>query len=695
MEDSVAYTPAVPPAPTSVAPPAVRARLWLPGRGFAPEDDHPRLWLSLADGRVLALRLGQARLGDDAVIAPIVAALALDLHGNRYQLELAGVGFVQVLYAAPAAPQVGRLHAGFVFDAQFQHFVASLDAEVMRLLLSLERPPTPTASSGGRTPHPAPARYLASVRNYNRLATLPPLLRERRLQALSRFPALVAPLLLTLHHSPNLFDGKRHAWREKNAAVEAAIDAGQDLAGALARFWGVSRGLVRAPVNAAMWGGRNVRERRALLQLIDALPDNQRPDLETFERWLPYLPSYFELLGEARDDDDEARPLPQPPEVHRGAFRLGWALTWRAAADRHGNLLTALADCRDFLQAARERAAVLLARRYGPRLGKLAAGWLACHGLLGLLDASARWHRRQPRTPEGEPLPEIVLPEIVGTLEEDGQRAVELVTPMMLLHEGQSMHHCAGSPAYWEASVAGTRLFHLERRGERATAEYRARLREDVECDTVYRLVQLRGPLNREASPELEAWARRVEEALNAPEGADARWAALEARGRVEVALWEAKQKARRAAAQLDPKSERQLKKVLAWLDHAPPAPGVLLIAHVAGFQYHEGPRVEDEFAAGDALDLVLERDNPHDPLAVRIDWQGVKLGYVPRPENAEIAARLMVGEKLAARILEVDFEAEPWRRVEFVIEESGAGGSKPGPTEPKNLGENRWPGMT
>ncbi|MGD9643986.1 MAG: HIRAN domain-containing protein [Elusimicrobiales bacterium] len=674
MEDFVSYAPAVPPAPTFAAPlPAVRARLWLPGRTFAPEDEYPRLWLSLSDGRVLALRLGQARLGEDAVIAPIVAALADDAGGHRYQLELPDVGFVQVLYAAPALPNPSRWHAGFWFDADFQRFAATLDAEAMRLLLWLEREPTPPAVTrhDGRAPQPAPKVFFASVRNYNRLATLPPLLRERRMQALMRFPALVAPVLLTLHHSPNVFDGKRHAWRDKDVAVEAAIDAGRDLAGALAAHWGISRGLVRAPVNAAFWGGREAARRRACLAVLDALPDNQRPDVAAFERWLPYLTGYLQLIGAVADEDDDAQRASTPPvpEVHRGAFRLGWNLTWEAAAKRHGNLHTALADCDDFLAAARGRAATLLARRYGPKIHRLAAAWVACHGLLGLLDASVRWHRQRPWPEKEDYLPDLHLPEVLGRLEEDGWEAVELVTPTMLLYEGQRMHHCAGSPRYWEDSVAGTRLFHLARRGEQATAEYRPRLSEDVEYDTAYHLVQLRGPTNREVSPEMEAWARRVESALNAPERRDARWAALEARGRIEVQLWQAKAHARQRLAWLDAKSERQLIQALDWLGEQRAEPETLLIAHVAGYQYHQGPQVEDAFTAGDALDLVLERDNPHDPLAVRIDWQGVKLGYVPRPENADIAARLMVGEKLAARILEVDFETEPWRRVEFVIE--------------------------
>ncbi|WP_126444273.1 HIRAN domain-containing protein [Sulfuricystis multivorans] len=672
MEGSIAYFyPTVPPAPTfdtpaAPLPPTVRARLWLSGQALGQHDDAPRLWLLLTDGRLLAFRLPNVTLGEDAVIAPINAALADDLHGNRYQLNLREVGFVQILYAAPVLPQPSRLHAGYLFSADFRAFAEKLDAQVMQLLLALEREPTPVASTGGRTPHPAPARYLASVRNYNRLATLPPLVRERRLQALARFPALVAPILLTLHHSPNLFDGKRHAWRMKSDAVQEAIDQGRDLTGALAAFWGISRGMVRAPVNAAMWGGRNGDERRLYLQLLDALPDNQRPSLTDFERWQPYLTNYFMLFNEARAEDD-ARPMPVSPEVHRGAFRLGWDLTWRAASERFGNLLNAIADCDDFLHAARERAAALLKDRYGPKPARLAAGWLACFGLMGLLGASMRWHQQRP-APDPTP-PDLCLPEIVGHLHEDDKTAVELVTPTMLLFEGQRMQHCADSPRYWEASVAGTRLFHLERGREQATAEYRPRLREDVDYDTVYALVQLRGPMNRDVSPEMEAWAQRVETVLNEPERQQARWAALEARGRIEVQLLEARLETGAHAAWLDAKSERQLKRVLEWLKRPLPGPNVLLVAHVAGFQYHQGPEVEASLSLGDALTLTHERDNPHDPLAVRIEWRGAKLGYVPRPQNADIAARLIMGERLTARIDAIDLEAEAWRRVGLVIE--------------------------
>lgn len=665
MENFVHH--AVPPAPTfdgapaAPSPPGARARLWLRGHMFGPNDDDPRLWLALTDGRVLAFRLPHAVAGDDAVIAPLVDSVARDVRGKRWQLEHPAFGAAQVLYAAPVLPLADTRHAGFCFDADFQRFAACLDAEIMRLLLSLEREPHPSAITrrDGQPPHPLPRRFFASVRNYNRLATLPPELRLRRLQALARFPLLVAPMLLTAHHSPNVWSGKRHAWRAKNETVEAAIDEGRDLAGALAQHYRISKGLVRSPLAAAMWPLGDEADRRGWLKLLDALPANQRPTLAEFERWQVYLTNYFMLLGET----EQGHPLPQPPEVHRGAFRLGWALTWRAAAQRHGDLHPALADCRDFLQAARELAALWLRRRHGPATTKLAAAWLACHGLLGLLDASARWHRRRPPAAEWEAPEGFALPAIVGHWEDRQRLADELLTPQALAAEGAAMHHCVGG--YWPQCVAGDRVFALRLPdGERATAHYRPTIREDVDYDTEYRLDQLRGPYNREASDAMYAWAQIVAVALNQPSRQDVRWAALEARGRLEVARLEA----RRRAIWLDPKSERQLEQALAWLNLQPAGPEVLLSAHIAGYQYHAGPRLEHRLAPGQRLALAREPANPHDPLAVRLDWQGEKLGYVPRPENAEIALRLDEGEVLTARITEIDHAAEPWRRVGFVV---------------------------
>jgi hypothetical protein len=481
------------------------------------------------------------------------------------------------------------------------------------------------------------------------------------MQALHRFPALVAPVLLTAHRYPNVVDGKRHAWREVDEAVEAAIDAGRDLTGALAAHYGISRGLVRASVNAEYWHAPSHASRRGWLAMLDALPANQRPMLAEFERWLVYLPNYFALIGEDEDGD----PLPLPASVHRGAFHLGWRATWEKAARRFGNLHPALADCDDFLTAVRDHLAVRLKRRRGPRIKRLAQAWLACHGLLGLLAASERWHRLRPHIDPTHVPTGFALPAVLGTFEAGERRARELLTPEALAEEGEAMHHCVGD--YWAQCVAGERIFSLAAFGEYATAQYHPRLKPEAD-DTVYRLVQLRGPFNGEVSPRMQTFAREIEALINAPERRNARWAALEARGRLEVAELEWRQARQQAAPWLDAKTCRQLDAVIQWLELTPPGPEVLLCDYIAGYQYHDGPAVEDGLRVGDALTLTREPANPHDRLAVRLDWQGHKLGYLPRPANAEIALALDAGEKLAACIRRIDREADPWERVEVIV---------------------------
>ncbi len=88
----------------------------------------------------------------------------------------------------------------------------------------------------------------------------------------------------------------------------------------------------------------------------------------------------------------------------------------------------------------------------------------------------------------------------------------------------------------------------------------------------------------------------------------------------------------------------------------------------LAGFRYGEGAALWPLLQQGDALDLVREADNPHDPNAVRVEWRGRKLGYVPRRENAAIAWGLERGAALRARVSRLAEHPNPARRVEFEV---------------------------
>lgn len=88
----------------------------------------------------------------------------------------------------------------------------------------------------------------------------------------------------------------------------------------------------------------------------------------------------------------------------------------------------------------------------------------------------------------------------------------------------------------------------------------------------------------------------------------------------------------------------------------------------LAGFQYHHGKQFWSELKPGDALSLTREPDNPYDHNATRVDWQGFKLGYVPRRENADVARMLDNGAKLEARITRLVKSRDPWQRIRFEI---------------------------
>lgn len=88
----------------------------------------------------------------------------------------------------------------------------------------------------------------------------------------------------------------------------------------------------------------------------------------------------------------------------------------------------------------------------------------------------------------------------------------------------------------------------------------------------------------------------------------------------------------------------------------------------LAGFQYHAGKTLWPQMQVGDALTLIREPDNSHDARAVRVEWQGRKIGYVPRRENADVARLLDRGQPLTARIVRLTEVRDPWSRVRFEI---------------------------
>ena len=96
----------------------------------------------------------------------------------------------------------------------------------------------------------------------------------------------------------------------------------------------------------------------------------------------------------------------------------------------------------------------------------------------------------------------------------------------------------------------------------------------------------------------------------------------------------------------------------------AAPTPPVFR-GYVAGFQFHDGPELVDGMAPGESVTFVREPENRHDRHAVRIDYAGRKLGYVPRSVSEHVAHVMAERSSVPGVISAVDPEAVPWRAVQ------------------------------
>lgn len=90
----------------------------------------------------------------------------------------------------------------------------------------------------------------------------------------------------------------------------------------------------------------------------------------------------------------------------------------------------------------------------------------------------------------------------------------------------------------------------------------------------------------------------------------------------------------------------------------------------VAGVQYHDGVFALGELKVGDVLELVPEFDNPYDPNAVAIYYQGAHLGYVPSEHNYVFSNLLYFGHNnvFECRVMQVDLSADPWKQLRVGI---------------------------
>lgn len=97
----------------------------------------------------------------------------------------------------------------------------------------------------------------------------------------------------------------------------------------------------------------------------------------------------------------------------------------------------------------------------------------------------------------------------------------------------------------------------------------------------------------------------------------------------------------------------------------------------LAGFTYYNGKVIWSDMRVGDPLTLVREPDNPHDANAIRVEWRGHKLGYVPRRDNAHLARQMDLGAAVGGRITELRKSRNGRNRVSYEITATLEGGSR------------------
>lgn len=625
----------------------VRERLWMEARCFySRERAQSRCWLWLlrTDGRIDAIHLPAQHFGDDARLPALVGEL--DAQPQQEHLVSTLFGDIVRLRDAPAVPMPRwAISWGHPAHQRLRAFAQHLDATTLHVLGELE----------------APGPFLGSVENYNRLASLPAQIRERRMQALLDFPPLVVPLLLRAHGWPSLLPDQyeNHTPPARPPtyppAVLHAIDHGRDLIGALAAHYRVGRALVRSKPMRTPWA--NLDEVRGVLRFLDAIPAHARPETRlALETWWPAAQALPVSGGEA-----------EMLAILGNVFAKGWQATWQSTGLSAQEAPLRLRDCRDFLAAA-ARELVDSDPSRDIDTGMLGAAWLARRGLRSLVQASRRWHA-QPMVPSTAPNNAInvaALPAILGEYADAGRHASERLTASALVAEGQAMAHCVGD--YWpRCERGGDRILRLSLAdGEQATAHF---MLAGVDVDGPrYSLADIRGLANTESSPGMWSWAEQIEQVLNAPERDDARRQALT---HARVCTRQASASRSGWVRPFDRTSRRELGQVIAWLhqhQRLDSRGDVLLEDEVAGAGYAAAADHLADIVAGDPLQLVREPANPHDPNAIRIEWHGHKLGYVPRRSNAGLARLLDRGKLLDTRLTCIVSGARNWPIIEFRV---------------------------
>ena len=89
---------------------------------------------------------------------------------------------------------------------------------------------------------------------------------------------------------------------------------------------------------------------------------------------------------------------------------------------------------------------------------------------------------------------------------------------------------------------------------------------------------------------------------------------------------------------------------------------------YIAGYQYHQGHKIEYMLKPGGMLEMKREPQNHHDHQAIALYFEDKKIGYVPSVDNEILANMLDNNIALQARIASVSPAYPTWERVEIDV---------------------------